>query len=419
MGVFAVADGLAFSDPLALAPLRSVLLRHGARHGGASGTAPRMRPLTLGRWPTYSPACRRAVDRLLARGGSLTAYRSAPDSPLGPREGSWAWRLERTAERMFSVRHVVACSSGTMALQAALRALDLPAGSEVITSPYTFSATAAAIIHAGLRPVFADVNPDTFCLDGNSVRLVAGRSSVGVGAILPVDLFGRIHNLHDGTPVGVIEDACQAVGANIGRFLWGGVLGDCGVWSFNGLKNVPAGEAGAAVTDNDNLARRVRLFISHGENVGDSAVGLNGRLNELTACVAYFGLLNVHKMNAWRRRLALELSRRLKDEPRVRVLTPKEIEGHALYVYPLIVNEGVDRVAFVRRLHTMGVEAREGYSTPLHRLPAFKDAQRIPLPVVEELEDRRLVLLFQVRPPARRAHMVWLAAAIKTALGKS
>ena len=381
-----------------------------------------MKPLSFGRWPTYSPACRRAVDRLLAKGGSLTAYRSSPDSPLGPREGSWAWRLERTAEQMFGVRHVVACSSGTMALQAALRALDLPPGSEVVTSPYTFSATAAAILHAGLQPVFADVD-ETGCLNHETVGKVL---SSRTGAIVPVHLFGRLTpcRLLPGYEYPLIEDACQAVGAwrRVGDEqlpAYAGSFGEVGAWSFNGAKNCPAGEAGAMITGDDEYARRARLFVSHGENWNESDVGLNGRLNELTACVTYFGLLNVQKMNAWRRQLALELWRRLKDESCVRVLTPKEIEGHALYVYPLIVNEGVDRAAFVRRLRRMGVEAREGYSTPLHRLLAFKDAQRIPLPVVEELEDRRLVLLFQVRPPAKVPHMHWLAAAVKAALGQT
>lgn len=112
----------------------------------------------FGTWPRYSAACRRDVDRLLRKGGSLSAYRSNPDYPIGPAEGSWAWRLERHAEEMFGAKHVVACSSGTMALQAALFAMNLPAGSEVVTTPFTFSATAATIIRAGLLPVFADVD---------------------------------------------------------------------------------------------------------------------------------------------------------------------------------------------------------------------------------------------------------------------
>lgn len=361
--------------------------------------------MDFGRWPRYSSACRRAVDRLLARGGSLTAYRSSPDSPIGPRTGSWAWKFERAATRVAAVRHVVACSSGTTAIQAMLHASGLPKDSIVVTSPYTFSATAAAILHAGMRLVFADVD-ETGCLDPKAVDPKA----VGeYDAVMPVDLFGRVASrAYHGM---ILADSCQAVGAY--QEMTGALAA---TWSMNGMKNIPAGEAGALLTDEDDVTERARRWLSHGENWLGPEIGLNGRLNELTACVAYFGLLNVHKMNAWRRRLALELWRGLRDEPRVGVLTPEEIQHHGLYVYPLIVHDGVDRAALVQRLRKLGVEAREGYLTPLHRLPAFRDAWHGPLPVVEELEDRRLVLLFQVRPPARIGHMRWLAVCIKAAL---
>jgi dTDP-4-amino-4,6-dideoxygalactose transaminase len=211
------------------------------------------------------------------------------------------------AERMFGVRHVVVCSSGTMALEAMLCGACLPSGSEIVTSPYTFSATAAAILHAGHQPIFADVDL-TGCLDPKTV----GAHDVA----MPVDLFGRVASrAYYGM---ILADSCQAVGAYRGM---AGAL--AAAWSMNGQKNIPAGEAGAMLTDDPDLAYLARRRISHGENCLHATTGLNGRLNELTACVAYFGLLNVHKLNVWRRRLALELWRRLKDEPRVRVLVKK------------------------------------------------------------------------------------------------
>ena len=319
-----------------------------------------VRMMNFGKWPTYSRACRRAVDHLLARGGGLTAYRSNPDFPYGPRRGSWAWRAERLAERLFGIKHAVICNSGTMALQAGLWALDLPKGSEIITTPFTFSATPAAIVHAGFHPVFADVSPETFCLSLGTVAEVRNRSHPSIPSItLPVDLFGRIG--YEGLPA--LEDACQAVGAQKGR-LWGGTIGMIGTLSFNGQKNVPAGEAGMAVTQDIDLAQRLRRFVSHGENWSHAEVGLNGRVNEVTACIAYHGLKAVQERNAHRRRLAMELWRRLKNEARVGVLTPKEIEGHALYVYPLVLRGGVDRAAFCRRLKRLGVETSAGYIRP-------------------------------------------------------
>lgn len=375
-----------------------------------------MKSLNFGKWPRYSPACRRDVDRLLRAGGSLSAYRSNPSHPYGPRERSWAWKLERKAEQLFGLRHVIACNSGTMALQAGLFALDLPKGSTIVTTPYTFSATVAAIIHAGHTPVFADVDPETFCLDRKSVSKVPLK--LGMEATLSVDLFGRVAD-HDGYVYSgpIIEDACQAVGAKRDH-RWAGDFGSVAAFSFNGMKNIPAGEAGAMTTNDDDLAIRARRFVSHSENWGGLDVGLNGRLNEITACVAYHGLIAVKKNNAWRRLLAVELWRQLKDEPRVKVLTLKEIEGHALYVYPMLLRGGVDRARFVRRLRKLGVEASEGYIRPhLGHYPAFKDAVRIPMPVVEELSESTLVLLLQVRPPATIGHMCHLAAAVRTALG--
>ena len=117
-------------------------------------------------WPSYSKECRRAVDDLLRKGGSLSAYRANPLFPTwtGPSKDSYAWRLEREIERKFGVRHAVAVNSGTAALHAALASLNLKDGQEVVVSPYTFSATASAILLSGGTPVFADVDPYTFCI---------------------------------------------------------------------------------------------------------------------------------------------------------------------------------------------------------------------------------------------------------------
>lgn len=372
----------------------------------------------FGVWPRYSAACRRDVDTLLRRGGSLSAYKSNPNYPIGPAEGSWAWRLERRAEEMFGAKHVIACSSGTMALQAALHALNLPAGGEVVTTPFTFSATVAALIHAHLVPIFADVDM-WGCLDPRSTgHIMSGKTVL----VLPVDLFGRPvahHFLGIGVPV--LEDACQAVGAKADGE-WTGCLSKIGVWSFNGAKNVPAGEGGAIVTDDNSLATLARLYVNHGENFRlDSPyqqlplnVGLNGRINELTACVAEHGLRHVLERNAQRRRLAAVLHRRLAGHPKMTLL---DTTGHALYVYPFLLSPGVNRSFFAAALRATGIEVGEGYiQPPLHLYPAFAACRRTPLPVAESLSAQLLCLLTQVRPPATTADMHYIADAIEKAL---
>lgn len=378
----------------------------------------------FGIWPTYSAECRREVDKLLRRGGSLSAYRSNREYPVGPSDGSWAWRLERHAEAMFSATHVIVCSSGTMALQAALHALNLPAGSEVVTTPFTFSATVAAVVRAGLVPVFADVDA-WGCLDPAKARRAMTKHTT---AILPVDLFGRaVANQFAGLGVPVLEDACQAVGGwSTASDRSAGRLGTIGVWSFNGAKNVPAGEAGAVVTDSDALAQRARLYVSHGENfawdkVSESprdtpwlVTGVNGRINEITACVAYHGLIRVLERNQKRRQLAAVLQQRLGGH---RKLTLPDTTGHALYVYPFLLSSIVSRRLFAGKLRKAGIEIGEGYIVPpLHAYPAFRRCQRGPLPVAETLSAQTLCLLTQVRPPATEADMHYIADTIEAAL---
>lgn len=279
------------------------------------------------------------------------------------------------------------------------------------------------MIFSNMKPVFADVHPITFCLDPSSVERYISKKTA---AILPIDIFGRIADYESFNELNkpIFEDACQAVGGWASE--WAGGFGIAASFAFQGVKNVPAGEAGMLCTSNSELERTARKWISHGENwrseSGAKEVGINGRINEVTACIAYHGLLAVKTRNTQRRHLAMELWRRLKDESRVRVLPPQEILGHALYVYPLVLRGGVDRAAFCRRLRTMGVVTSAGYIRPhLGHYPAFTSAVRGPLPVVEELSESTLVLLLQVRPPATRVHMRYIAGAIKVALdgGKS
>ena len=361
-------------------------------------------------WPMYSPACRKAVDALLRKGGSLSAYRANPLFPswTGPQEGSYAYRLEREIERRFKVRHAVAVNSGTAALQAAIAA-SLPkprdASGEIIVSPYTFSATAAAIVLAGFTPVFADVDPYSFCISPETVKRVVTKNT---RAILPVHLFGGMADVRGLQALGlpVIEDACQAVGARNGDG-FSGTLGLAGCYSFNGTKNIPAGEAGCLVTNSDKVAEAARLFMNHGENFHQREVSGNGRMNELTACVAYHGLLELDERNDRRRELAWSLRKHLRlngfwdweDRRLGPAWFPEEGEWdtHVFYVYPFLI--GHDRSKFIKRMSKHNIPVGAGYITPpLHKYPAFRKYARGHLPVVEELSSKTLCILSTLTP---------------------
>lgn len=363
-------------------------------------------------WPTYSYACQEAVGELLANGGSLSAYRANPQVGSGPKEGSYAWKLEREIEAQFKVAHAVVTNSGTAALHCALKGIDLDGG-EVVTSPFTFSATSSAIQMAGGRPVYADVDPDTYCITKETVKRVLSKKTK---AVLPVHLFGGQADVQDLQTLGlpVVEDACQAVGAHRGHS-YSGTLGVAGAYSFNGGKNVPAGECGAFVTNDPRAAELGRLLGNHAENFGDSRVGFNYRPNEVTCCIAYHGLLELKDRNLHRIQLAQALSVMLED---LDVKVPHTFDGsHVYYVYPFRVPK--NRKKFIEAMSRRGIDVGAGYIQPtLDEYPAFKRCRRGDLSGVKELSKRSLCILSQVNPSNDILHMKEISEAMHLCLPK-
>jgi perosamine synthetase len=369
-------------------------------------------------WPNYSPTTRKAVDELLKRGGSLSAYKANPQVGSGPSRDSWAWRLEREIEARFKVKHAVANSSGTGALQAAITAALAKcraSSGDVIVSPYTFSASPAAILLSGYTPVFADVDPYTFCITPETVKKVVTKRTV---AILPVSIFGGmadVHGLkHFGLPV--IEDACQAVGAH-NQYGYSGTHALAACYSMNGGKNIPAGECGMSVTNDPEIAERMRLVMNHGENFG-GPVGYNFRPNELTCCVAYHGLLELEERNKRRYDLAERLARAIwawNKEKRI-IDTPSWREtDHVFYVYPFTIKS--NRKTFIQRMARRGVTVGAGYIQPhLALYPAFRKYARGPLPVVTELSEKTLCLLYDLTPDRPLSYAEEVAKAMRESL---
>jgi len=367
------------------------------------------------------------VDTLLRAGGSLSAYRANPLFPswTGPTEGSYAWKLEREIEKRFKVKHAIAVNSGTAALHCGLTALGKPASGkeEIITSPYTFSATASAIILAGYTPVFADVDPHTFCITKETVKRVITRRTK---AILPVSLFGGMADVHGLQSFGlpVVEDACQAVGARDSRG-FSGTAGLCAAYSFNGGKNIPAGEAGALVTNDAILAERARLFMNHGENFNRKEIGVNYRIQEVVACIAYHGLLELEERN--QRRIALANKVTFECHSRgvgAHINFPSHPyeawrDDHVYYVYPFTIlpANAERRDLFIKRMKRKGIYASGGYLTPpLHMFKAFKQYARGRLPVVEELSFKTLCLINDLTPDRPLSWAEYVAKSMKECL---
>lgn len=361
---------------------------------------------SVNKWPFFSKECRKEVDAIL-RSSILTAYK-ANGSCLGPAKESQAWRLEREIEKKFGVRHAVAVNSGTAGLHAALEAVGVR-GREVVTTAYTFSATGAAILLAGGIPRFADVDGNTFCITKESVKGVVTKKT---GAILHVNLFGYLPDLSGlaGYGVPVVEDACQSVGAHRGG-RYAGAHGIAGAYSFNGGKNIPSGEGGCVVTNDGGIAEKARLLMNHGENFGSASVGYNYRMTEITACVVRHGLMELEERNRKRVALAWDV---IRDGTYLESAWKNgKRTDHVFYVLPFTIN---NRSRFIAHCAKRGLAVQAGYTTPLHRLPAFRKYQTVPLPVTERLHEKELCLLTTLTPDRPLSYARKVAGIIRESL---
>jgi len=293
--------------------------------------------------------------------------------------------LEERFCRRFGVPHAVAFNSGTSALHACIAAAGVGLGDEVITSPYTMSASASCILMQQATPVFADVEERMFCLDPVLVeKAITSRTK----AIIAVNLFGQpaalqpLKDLALRHGLVLIEDNAQSPGA-LYRGRPSGTIGHMGMFSFNRHKTMQCGEGGLVVTGDPRLALRLQLIRNHGETVVETrggevffdTLGWNYRMTELQAAVAVAQVGKLDRLNEWRIRLADHLSARLRDCDYLE--TPEVREGctHVYYTYVLRFQAdrwGVPRESVVQALAAEGIPAGNGYVKPLYHLPLFR-----------------------------------------------
>lgn len=356
-------------------------------------------------WPKYTEACIDEVADMLRNHPYLTGYRASKVWGVGPKPESQVNAFEKAMATAFNVKHCIAVNSGTMAITAALVGMDLPPGSEIITTPYSFSATVTGIMLAGHIPVFADVTDYNYCLDPQSV---AKAFTPKTRAIMPVDLFGGLADYEEllrfGVPV--IQDNCQATGASIDRQYLFGVVA-CG--SGNGMKNLPIGEGGWAYTNDDDVAERMRLYINHAENFDTDYIGVNGRMHELVAILGKHGLSALKWRNIQRATLANAFFRECQDTPlgfRFTANTQDDTE-HVYYCTPFNYRGKRGRDWFVGECKQQGLEIGGGYITPpLYKYPAFQRFQRMPLPVADDLSYKTLCLIYNFTPDKQLSYAI-------------
>ena len=319
----------------------------------------------------------------VARSGKLSCFIGAwcDDFDGGPQikafEAAWAKR--------FGVKHALTVNSNTSGLMAALGAIGLSPGDEVIVPPMTMSATAMAPLIYGGIPVFVDMEPTTFCLDP---KLVAQAITQKTRAILAVDLFGHPAALHelralaDRHGIYLIEDAAQAPLAEENGH-YAGTIGHIGVFSLNYHKHIHTGEGGVCVTDDDDLALRLRAIRNHGENIVEplgikdatNMVGFNFRMNEMSAAIGIEQLKKIDRLVDGRVEIADRLTAATRGLPG---LTPPVVRDgcrHVYYVWAARYDAtvtGISRATIAKALNAEGVPIWEGYTKPLYMLPAFQ-----------------------------------------------
>jgi dTDP-4-amino-4,6-dideoxygalactose transaminase len=302
--------------------------------------------------------------------------------------------FEREFAAYLGVEHVIGVANGTDALTIALIALGVGPGDDVIVPSFTFYASAEAIPHTGARPVFCDIDPETFCITRETIERAL---TPATKAIVPVDLFGAPAPLHEILPfardrgIKVLEDAAQAAGASLdGRKT--GALGDAATFSFFPSKNLFClGDGGAIATDDDDVAAKARLLRHHGseDKTTYRAVGFNSRLDSIQAAALRAVLPRLDELNAGRRAVAAAY-----EEARLgrHVALPSTPAG-AEPVHHLYVTRAEAPDALMRKLEEVGIEARSYYRVPVHRQPAMAPyADGVELPGTEQASATNLAL---------------------------
>ena len=306
-------------------------------------------------------------------------------------------------QEYLDVKHVIPCANGTDALQIAMMALGLEPGDEVITPSFTYIATTEVIALLRLKPVFVDVDPQTFCIDVSKIREAITPKTK---AIVPVHLYGQSCDMEEIMKIAqehnlfVVEDNAQAIGATI-KFSDGtvhktGTIGHIGCTSFFPSKNLGCyGDGGAMMTNNDLLSDRLKMIANHGQSKRyyHDVVGCNSRLDTLQAAVLDIKLRQLDHYNDARRAVADYYNNAFKNNPKI--TTPVIADGntHVFHQYTLIL-EGVDRNALQDQLAAEGVPAMIYYPVPAHRqkMFSFLNLPDVDLPVTDWLTHRVISL---------------------------
>ena len=331
---------------------------------------------------------------------------------LGPNVSAF----EQEAADYLGVKHTIGVASGTDALHLALVAEGIGEGDEVITTPFTFIATAEAIRYVGAIPVFVDIDPKTFNIDPAAIEQAITPKTT---AILPVHLFGQpadmaaIQSICQQYKLKLIEDCAQSFGASINGQQTGSIGSSAG-YSFFPSKNLGAfGDGGLVATDSDSIAATVKQLRNHGssERYHHERIGYNSRLDELQAVVLRIKLKRIEPFNQNRRRVAHRYSDLMRDLP-LETAYEDGIGNHVYHQYTLLSDQ---RDTIFDALQRADIACAIYYPVPLHQQKAFREqCDGQVLPITEQVAERCLSL--PIYPELNDATIDTIVDVISTAL---
>ena len=321
---------------------------------------------------------------------------------LGPLAETFEDGIARIAGRRFGV----SCSSGTAGLHMAVRALGIRDGDEVITTPFSFVASANCILYERARPVFIDIEEDSLGMDPALIEKAAGPRTVGV---LPVHVFGRpcrieaIASLAEQRGWHLIEDSCEALGTRVG-VRPAGSFGAASVFAFYPNKQITTGEGGAVVTDDPALAASFRSLRNQGRDEDGTwlrhiQLGYNYRLDELSAAIGVAQLERIDELRAGRARVAAGYAAALGHLDGVRLPAAGPGEAVDWFVYVVRLDPSLDRDRIMASLASVGVPTRP-YFSPLHLQPLYRTElghKEGDFPVTERVAASTLALPWSAR----------------------
>lgn len=389
------------------------------------------------KYPIITSDEKNAILEVLDSGNLSTFVASPGDNFLG---GKKIREFEEKFARYMGTKFAVTFNSATSALHAAVVAVGVNPGEEVIVPPYTFTSTATCALMHNAIPVFSDVKQDTYCLDPTKL---SGTITSLTRAIIPVHLFGHPCDMDEIMEIAaknnckVIEDCAQSPGATY-KDKKVGTIGDCGIFSFQETKNMMTGEGGMLVTNDEQIAKIAQMIRNHGEMIlptiksrtyKSEILGWGYRMTELEAAIGIVQLGKLEKHNEERIKMAEYLTNKIHTIDGIEHTRYNHVK-HVYYVYSFSFDEkkiGMSRDKFCEALVAEGIPCSGGYVKPLYLNPLYTEKRAFAFkhysgnakyekgicPITEQLNEKLLVVIPVCRPPATIEDMDDIFNAIK------